>query len=155
MQAPTAPRQDFKMIIDVDLPAVHDDGSFISARVSRIVELIREYDPNLEVKWIPEKMRRPDEPAFMITERLRDGREVVAFYVQSEADFNEAVLARIYEGDNSKHDVQKRVDAQNAAVNRIREAKQAEEVAQYADLMRSMITTKKHYYRHDGKKYSL
>lgn len=143
------------MIIDVDLPTVHEDGSFISARVSRIVELIREYDPNLEIKWIPEKMRRPDEPAFMITERLRDGREVVAFYVQSEEDFNESVLARIYAGDNARNDVQARVDAQNAAVNRVREARAREEREQYYDLMGSMIRTKKHTYRHDGQKFYL
>lgn len=138
------------MIIDVDLPAVHDNGEFISAKVSRIVELIREYDPNLEVKWIPEKMRRPDEPAFMITERLRDGREVVAFYVQSEAEFNENVLARVYAGDNSKNDVQARVDAQNAAANRVREARAREEREQYYDLMGSVIKSKKHTYRHNG-----
>lgn len=138
------------MIIDVDLPAVHDNGEFISAKVSRIVELIREYDPNLEVKWIPEKMRRPDEPAFMITERLRDGREVVAFYVQSEAEFNETVLARIYAGDNARNDVQARVDAANAAVNRVREARAREEREQYYDLMGSVIKSKKHTYRHNG-----
>lgn len=139
------------MIINVDLPAVHEDGQFISARVSRIVELIREYDSNLEVKWIPEQMRRPDEPAFMITERLRTGQEVVAFYVQSEAEFNESVLARVYAGDNSRNDVTARVDAQNAAVNRVRETRAREEREQYYDLMGSMINSKKHTYRHNGR----
>jgi hypothetical protein len=143
------------MIIDVDLPAVHDNGMFISAKVSRIVELIREYDHRLDVKMIPPGMRRPDEPAFAITERLSDGREVVAFYVQDESYFDERVLARIYEGDNTKGDVQKRIDAQNAAVNRVREARQAEERAQYYDLMGSMIRSNKHTYRHDGRKFSL
>lgn len=143
------------MIIDVDLPAVHSDGSFISAKVSRVVELIREYDQNLEVKWIPERMRRPGEPAFMITERLRDGREVVAFYVQSEADFDERVLARIYEGDNTRNDVQARVDAQNAAVLAVREAKAQEEREQFADLVHSMVNSKKHTYRHNGRSHRL
>jgi hypothetical protein len=143
------------MIIDVDLPAVHEDGSFISARVSRIVELIREYDPNLEVKWVPERMRQPGEPAFMITERLRDGREVVAFYVQSENDFNESVLARIYAGDNTRNNVLANVDAHNAAVQRIAAARQQEEREQYYDLMGSMIKSGKSTYRHNGTKYSL
>jgi hypothetical protein len=30
-----------------DLPVPHDDGHFISDKVSRTVELIRKYDPNL------------------------------------------------------------------------------------------------------------
>lgn len=143
------------MIIDVDLPTVHDNGEFISAKVSRIVELIREHDPNLEVKWIPENRRRPGDAAFMITERLRDGREVVAFYVQSESDFNETVLARIYEGDNTRNDVQARVDAQNAAVQRVRLERQQEERAQISDLVASMTSSGKHTYKHDGRKYNL
>jgi hypothetical protein len=143
------------MIINADLPEVHSDGSFISANVSRVVELIREYDPNLMVKWIPPTMRRPDEPAFMISERLRDGREVVAFYVQSEADFNEGVLARIYEGDNSRHDVQARVAAQNAAVLAVREARAQDEREQFADLVHSMVNSKKHTYRHNGRSHRL
>jgi len=143
------------VIIDVDLPTAHDDGQFISARISRIVELIREYDHRLDVKIIPVGMRRPDEPAFAITERLGDGREVVAFYIQDESQFNEDVLARIYEGDNTKGDVQKKVEARNSAVNRVREARQREEREQYYDLMGSMINSKKHTYRHGGRKYAL
>jgi hypothetical protein len=143
------------MIIDVDLPTAHDNGQFISAKVSRIVELIREYDHRLDVKWIPPNMRGANEPAFAITEALGDGREVVAFYVQSEADFNETVLARIYEGDNTKGDVQARIDAQNAAVARVREARQREERFQYYDVMASMIRSGKHTYKHDGRRFSL
>lgn len=143
------------MIIDVDLPTAHDDGRFISAKVSRIVELIREYDHRLDVKWIPPNMRGADDPAFAITEALGDGREVVAFYVQSEADFDERVLARIYEGDNSKGDVQARVDATNAAINRVREVRAAEERAQFYDLTRSIVRSPKHTYRHNGRKYDI
>lgn len=143
------------MIIDVDLPAVHDNGMFISAKISRIVELIREYDYRLDVKWIPPNMRGASDPAFAITETLGDGREVVAFYVQSEAEFDETVLARIYEGDNTKGNVQARVAAQNAAISRVREVRAAEERAQYYDLAKSIIRSPKHTYRHNGRKYDI
>lgn len=143
------------MYLDVDLPSAHEDGRFISNQVSRIVELIREYDHRLDVKWVPPDFRAPTDPAFAITERLSDGREVVAFYVQREEEFNENILARIYEGDNAKNDVQKRVDAQNAAAKNIMRRKHQEELDQHYDLMRSMIVSKKHTYSHNGKKYSL
>jgi hypothetical protein len=142
-------------MIDVDLPTAHDDGHFINAKVSRIVELIREYDPRLDVKWVPPDHRGPTDPAFAITERLGDGREVVAFYIDSEDSFDENVLARVYEGDNSKNDVQARVDAQNRAATRVRQAKQREELEQYYSLLGSMVTSKKHTYKHDGRKYNL
>lgn len=143
------------MIIDVDLPTAHDDGRFINANVSRIVELIREYDYRLDVKWVPPDQRGPNDPAFAITERLSDGREVVAFYVANESDFNENVLARIYEGDNTKGDVQKKMEAKNKAMRASQEARHRDErYAQY-DVMTSMINSRKHTFRHNGKKYDL
>lgn len=142
-------------MFDVDLPTVHDDGHFISAKVSRIIELIREYDHRLDVKWVPPDRRAEGDPAFAITERLGDGREVVAFYIDTEDHFNETVLARIYEGDNTKNDVQARVTAQNDAARAILHAKQRDEMEQYYSLLGSMITSKRHTYRHGGRKYSL
>jgi hypothetical protein len=142
-------------MFDVDLPTVHDDGHFISARVSRVIELIREYDHRLDVKWVPPDRRAEGDAAFAITERLGDGREVVAFYVDTEEHFNEDVLARIYMGDNTKNDVQARVTAQNAAADAMRHAKQREELEEYYSLLGSMITSKKHTYHHNGRKYSL
>lgn len=143
------------MIIDADLPVVHNNGMFISAKVSRIVELIREHDSNLDVKWIPEKLRGPGDAAFAITEKLRDGSEVVAFYIQSEKDFDETVLARVYEADNAYHNVQTMMESHNRAIKAVEEAKLADERAQHIDLMRSMVTTRLHTYKHNGNKYNL
>lgn len=141
--------------VNADLPTVHDDGHFISAKVSRIVELIREYDHRLDVRWVPPDKREPTDPAFAITERLSDGREVVAFYVDSEDDFNENVLTRIYMGDNTKNNVQSIVDAKNNAARAILHARQRDEMEQYYSLLGSMIVSKKHTYKHEGRKYHL
>lgn len=143
------------LLMSVDLPVVHDNGMFINAKISRVVELIREYDPRLDVMWIPPNQRGADDPAFAIVERLGDGRTVVAFYVQSEQEFDERVLERILLGDNTKHDVQARVEAQNLAARAVAEARRREEVAAYADFARSVITSRKHTYSHDGRKFAI
>lgn len=143
------------MHVDVDLPTAHDDGRFISAKVSRVVELIRGYDHRLDVIWIPPDMRRPADPAFAITEQLSDGRKVVAFYVQDEEAFNEDVLARIYLSDNQRNDVHAQVQAKNRAVEAIQAERYKEVIAAHTDLMASMIRSKKHTYRHNGRQYSL
>lgn len=145
------------MITDftLDLPTAHDDGRFISAKVSRIVELIREYDHRLDVMWVPPDMRGPNDPAFAIIERLGDGRNVVAFYVQSEEEFDEGVLERIYLGDNTKHDVQARIEARNKAIRTVELRKQEEERHQYYDMLSTMIRSPKHTFRHDGRKFNL
>jgi hypothetical protein len=142
-------------MFDIDLPTVHSDGHFISAKVSRVIELIREYDHHLDVKWVPPDRRGPGDAAFAITERLGDGREVVAFYIDSEENFNEDVLARIYMGDNTKNDVQAFITAKNNAANALLRAKQREELEEYYSLLGSMIISKKHYYKHDGRQYNL
>lgn len=143
------------MIIDVDLPTAHDDGRFISAKVSRIVELVREYDHRLDVKWIPPNMRGEGDAAFAVTERLKDGSEVVAFYIDSEEHFDETVLARIYESDNTKNDVQARIDAQNKAVNDVKASRQRDERYAHYDLMSSIIRSPKHTYKHNGRKFDI
>lgn len=143
------------MIIDVDLPTAHDDGRFISAKVSRVVELVREYDHRLDVKWIPPNLRGDGDPAFAITEKLRDGSEVVAFYVQNEEDFDERVLARVIDSDNTQNNVGARVEAQNAAVRLMAEQRRREEVAAYADFAGSVIRSRKHTYRHEGRSFPI
>jgi len=143
------------MSINVDLPTAHEDGRFINANVSRIVELIREYDHRLDVKWVPPDQRGPNDPAFAVTERLSDGREVVAFYVASESSFNEDVLARLYDSDNANQDVQKTMEAKNKAVRAVQEARFRDERYAHYDLMLSMINSRKHTYMHEGRKYDL
>lgn len=143
------------MIIDVDLPSPHSDGRFISAKVSRVVELVREYDNRLDVKWIPPNMRGEGDAAFAVTERLRDGSEVVAFYVQTEEEFDERVLARILESDNEVNNVGARVEAGNLAVAAMAEKRRREEVAAYADFAGSVIRSRKHTYRHNGQSFPI
>lgn len=143
------------MIIDVDLPSAHDDGRFISGKVSRIVELVREYDHRLDVKWIPPDLRASGDPAFAVTERLKDGSEVVAFYVQSEEEFDERVLTRLIESDNAHGNVGARVEAGNLAARAVAEKRRREEVAAYADFATSIIRSRKHTYRHNGQSFPI
>jgi hypothetical protein len=100
-----------------DLPVPHDDGTWHSAEIARTVEAIRDYNHRLDVGYIPEHLREEGDAAFAIFEHTADGRKVVAFYVQTEEEMKNgtAILARIYAGDNAKHDVQARVEAANAA----------------------------------------
>lgn len=143
------------MDFTLDLPTVHEDGRFISAKVSRIIELIREYDHRLNVVWIPPDQRAPHEPAFAITERLGDGRDVVAFYVQSEEQFDESVLERVYLGDVTKHNVESRIETRNKALRDVAARRAEEERHQYYDMLSTMIRSPKHTFKHDGRKFNL
>lgn len=135
-----------------DLPTLHDNGMFFSAKVSRIVELIREHDPRLDVKFIPRDKRSEGDAVFAITERLATGREVVAFYVNTEEEFDERVLARIFQGDNTRNNVQDRVECQNRAARAIEQRRKQDQMDEAHDMAASMWNSPLHTYRHNGKK---
>lgn len=140
---------------NVNLPVPHEDGSFISQRVSRIVEVIREYDRDLDVRWIPAKRRRNGDPAFAIVGKQKDGKEYVVFYVQDESDFDGRVLERLYQIDSAKHgDILSEIDARNKAVRAIQEKLHKEQMEEAKELAYSILHSPKHTYKHNGVTYT-
>jgi hypothetical protein len=89
-------------IIGIDeLPIPHEDGSFVSERVSRIVEIIRDYDP---------------------------GR---------------------------KHNIQERIDAQNAAARIVKEKKRLEALEEQLEVATAILKSpKSKYIGPNGKVYT-
>ena len=138
-----------------DLPVPHEDGSWVSEKVSRIIELIREYDSNLDVRWIPPRARKPGDAAYAIIEMTEDGWRT-AFLINTEEEFDERVLARIYNGDSRVHgDITVRIDEMNRAVQALKHKEWLENLEQAQDEARFMWRTGKHQIKHNGKKLNL
>jgi hypothetical protein len=77
---------------------------FVSEKIERIVLAIKDYEPNLEVKWLPPEARRDRQtdtilPAFEIVYHAPDGQSQTLFYVKDETEFDERVLHRIIVND--------------------------------------------------------
>lgn len=137
-----------------NLPVPHEDGSFVSARVSRLVELIREYDPSVDVRWIRPQDRNPDEPAFALVTRDQQGREYVIFYVKDEETFDGSVVQRLIQMDQAKKgNILSEIDAQNAAAKAIQQKLHKEQLEESKDLAYHILKSKKHDYRHNGVRY--
>lgn len=137
--------------IYANAPVAHDDGHFINAKVSRIVELIREHDPNLDVKWIPPNQRGHNDPAFVIVERAADGGEYPVFHVDSEEHMNEEVLTAVYAADMNIHNVQDWLEAKNKAYRDAQALQARDEMEAKHDLARSILKSPLHTYKHNGK----
>lgn len=132
-----------------------EDGSWVSAKVVRIAEIITDYDPNLEVRWIPpDKRQNLADPEFCIVEHLKDGGEAVAFYVQNELEFDERVVERIFKNDSTKHNVLADMEARNAAVKAVKLKEAQDAIDAQIDFTKAVIASPLHTYRHNGKKYS-
>lgn len=78
------------------------DGSYVEADVLNVVEKIRAYDPNLNVKYVDPALADPTDPPYKIVELCPDGMERVVFGVW---ELNEAILERLYKADNSRTNV--------------------------------------------------
>lgn len=137
-----------------NLPVPHEDGSFISAKISRLVEVIRDYDHNVDVRWIRPQDRGAEEPAFALVTRDIKGREYVIFYVQDESEFDGRVLERLIRMDQAKKgNVLSEMDARNAAVKAIVEKQKQEAEEEAKDLAYHILRSKKHSYKHNGVVY--
>ena len=139
----------------MDLPVAHEDGSFVSEKVSRIVELIREYDPRLDVRWIPRAARDPGDAAFAIVELGRDNQWRTAFLVEKEEDFDERVLARIYGADSTKHDIQGKLEAMQKAQQALKDKEWSEAIAEANDKARFLWKTPYHTVNAFGQRFHL
>ena len=75
-------------------------GQLISDRVQRIVMAIQEYEPEIEVQWIPDRQAIAEGvPQFKIVHHQPDGHDFILFHVKNEDEFDERVLLRIIEND--------------------------------------------------------
>ena len=140
--------------ITANLPIPHQDGSFISERVSRLVEVIRDYDRHLDVRWIPPNQRAEDDPAFALVSSVPGQAEYVIFYIQDESKFDGGVLERLYQMDAAKHgNILTKIEAENKAVKAIQEKLHKERLEEAHDLAYSIRRSSKNYYKHNGFTY--
>ena len=132
-----------------------EDGSWINENTARIAELISEYDPRLELRWVRPDQRQPGEPEFAIIEKSPDGLEFVAFLIQDESFVDHRLLARIYAADNKDKNVNEISLSINEAVRAVQRKREQDKIAEASDLAVSMMRSQLHTYRHNGKKIDL
>lgn len=79
------------------------DGIFVNQKVHRVVQAIKEYEPRLDVEWIPQGRRQNENgdplPAFKVIYNDPSSGPLILFFVKDEDEFDERVLARIIHND--------------------------------------------------------
>lgn len=121
-----------------------ESGIWIDDKFQRLAEIVRDYDPYLELRWIPPGQRETDaekkNPYCIIDTR---NNYIVMF--ASERDTPESILARLFQADNKHGSVLDRIDAHNAAAEafKLKERMDEEELKQ--DFVAWLIGTKQNY----------
>jgi hypothetical protein len=121
------------------------DGHFVSQKQIRINEILQDYDPNLQLQWIPPDKRSAQDAAFRVV-HFQPGRAPYLVCVADEAD--ERLLARVFEADqaNSPNKLNY-IENYNRALEltKLKEAEAEREEAH--EMAVSVLRNTKSYYR--------
>jgi hypothetical protein len=121
------------------------DGHFVSAKQVRINEILQDYDPSLQLQWIPPDKRSATDLAFRVV-CFPDGRPPYAVCFSEEAD--ERLLAKVFEADQrSSPNKLSYIDNYNKALELARAKEDEEKRMEAHEMAQSVIRNNKSYYR--------
>lgn len=118
---------------------VHE-GQMLSAEALRIAEIIYDYDPRLELAWIPpnDRLLIEEYPYSVIYNDPSGRRDVVMRLRETELDHR--VLARLWETDTAKgSNILSAIEAEEAARQAIELKKQQDDLEEKRELAAWMI----------------
>jgi hypothetical protein len=119
------------------------DGSLVENDVLNIVEKIKNYDPNLRVKYVdPARAQFGDAP-YRVTEMCPDGLERLVMEVW---ELDEKVFERIIAADNSRNNVLLSVDNANLLAAKIQERRYEEIKLEDQDILTHYLKSPKGRY---------
>lgn len=125
------------------------DGHFVSQTQIRIHEILQDYDPTLQLQWIPPDKRSEKDLAFRVVCFPDNGKPPYLVLTAEEAD--ERLLARVFEADQNQGPNRLTFLENYNSARELVIAKQAEEERQEDhELAVSILRNQKSYYRHGG-----
>lgn len=104
-----------------------EEGHFVSQKWMFLAEMLQDYNPSLELRWIPPDKRSAEDrdKPYMVAHRDRLGKEYIVLYA-SETDSPEEIMTRVIYSDMKHGDVLDRMEIRNN-VNRLFELRRREE----------------------------
>lgn len=134
---------------------------FVSEQLQRLAEILQDYDPALELRWIPPNARtdpKISRPYCIVHTGVRNARPYVVMYF-TEQDRPEDILAKIFEGDNEQGNVLRKLEAQEAARKAFLHKEWLDRNAEAADKFHYLFTDRSPNYVNwvddDGQKVKL
>ena len=144
----------------VDAPLYSSElGEFLPSKAARLAEILRDYNPYLELRFIPSSKRDDtDTHPFAIWDNSPwRGGYPVKHITEREIEDPGAILAWLFEGDLSKHgfsDIVARSKAKEAAEQLLQHKREAEIAEERQELTSAIISggrNKLNSFRHNGK----
>lgn len=126
-----------------------DDGRWVNADFERLARNIQEYDPALELRWIPPENRtREDKKPYCIVD-TRTGTVVLH---AGELDTPPEILTRLYLADDNSGNVLDRIEAHNLAIKNLQMQEWNDQREEMRDQAKFLLYTPLHWVKFNGKK---
>lgn len=126
------------------------DGQWVSEKFERLASLLQDYDPNLELRWIPPANRtREDKEPFVIFD-LRSNTPVL---FAKEQDEPHQILARLWGIDNKHTNVLDKIEIEERAKKALEMKAWMDAKEEAADLAYFFKQSPLHTIKHNGKKF--
>lgn len=124
---------------------------WISAEFNRLAEIIEDYDPYLELQYIPPGKRETQVDKSKCY-RIVDTRNNKIVLFANELDSPVDILARLWGMDSAHGNVLTRLDAHNAAVKAMQLKEEIDAKEAELDLSNFILRNNKNYWLHNGRK---
>lgn len=132
-----------------------DTERFVSEKHKNIATIIHDYNPELQLVWIPPENRTEQEEReypFAVVHTPAVGPNYIVMLLR-ENEVDQRVLERLFLADQSKNDPKSQVMASNAAAKLVEEYEHAQRMEELAEFHAALIKSPKHTYRHNGRVY--
>jgi hypothetical protein len=129
-------------------------GGSIPAAFERIHEVIQDLNPELFLAHIPPENRSVfDKHPFAVVCKPTNGMPPYVVMTMEEKDVNHTIVAKLIQRDTRRGATIDRMEAEEAALRLINMKQQLEDMEERREFAQSVLKSKKHFYRHDGKVY--
>lgn len=121
-----------------------ESGVWVNEHFERLARVVQDYDPQFELRWIPPQHRTDPEDRkkpYVIWDTVSNSPVLYA----SELDTPEAILERLFLGDNTKGNVLEKLDAHNAAVKAMQYKEELDKREEQKDYAAFLMGTEKNY----------
>lgn len=125
---------------------------WISAEFSRLAEIVQDYDPNLELRWIPPEARTdPEDRANPYC--IWDKRTNTPVMFASEQNSPVEILQALFMADNQRVNVLDSMISHNAAMEAFRMKEELEKAEEMREFSAFVLKNEKSVWRHNGRKF--
>jgi hypothetical protein len=138
-----------KLTNDGHIYLPNENGNFISENQRRTAEILQDYDPNLQLQWIPPGDRGVNDYAFRVVDTHPNRNNYVVCFAN---ECDERLLAKVFQADQQRngHDVLSYLDNHNAAIELLKASKAEEQRMEDHELAYSILRSTKIHYKHNG-----